>query len=260
MEYPAIHEYDDDHRLIKLTIGQLLELPIENWKHNRPPDEVRFAEIEAFIQKRNNEILQPFYINYNSETDIYEVVDGIHRYSAIKAIKDSHVLDKILDKIVFVHLFIDISYGALIDIFNNLNKTVPLPELYIGKAEDNTNKKEIIEETVEQWKIWYKSHFSSSTTSCQIPNIIRDAFINILSELYTSYKVRSKTKLLELLECANSNIRDYVLAGISLRTIPIKFSEQQKQKCSKSGCYLFLYRDVGNIKYFIDKDTTSVVV
>jgi hypothetical protein len=259
MEHNLIHKYDDNHRLIKLSIKQLLELPIENWKHNRPPDEVRVAEIESFIQKRANEILQPFYIHYNPKTDIYEILDGIHRYSAIKEVSEKN-MEHISDKILFIHLFIDISYGALIDIFNNLNKTVPVPELYIGKAEDNTNKKEIIEETVEQWKIWYKSHFSSSTTSCQIPNILRDSFINILSELYTSYKVRSKTKLLELLECANSNIRDYVLAGISLRTIPIKFSEQQKQKCSKSGCYLFLYRDVGNIKYFIDKETTSVVV
>jgi hypothetical protein len=259
MEYPAIHEYTEDNRLIKLTIEELLKLPMENWKHNRPPDEVRVAEIESFIKKRANEILQPFYIHYNPKTDIYEILDGIHRYSAIKEVSEKN-MENISDKIVFIHLFIDLSYGTLIDIFQNLNKTVPVPELYIGQTQDNTNKKEIIEEISTEWKKMYKEHFSGSKTSCQIPNIIRDSFIDILSELYTSYKIRSKSKLLELLERANTNIKDYVLAGVSFRTIPIKFSDNQLQKCSKSGCYLFLYRDISKIKYFIEKEVTGVFV
>jgi hypothetical protein len=255
MEYPAIHEYTHDHRLIKLTVGQLLELPIENWKHNRPPDEVRVAEIKEFIHKRGNDILQPFYIHYNSKKDVYEVLDGIHRYSSMKGAEEH-----IFDKTVFVHLFIDYSCGSLVDIFENLNKTVPVPELYIGQPQADTTKKDIIEEVSEQWKKQYKSHFTNSKTSYQIPNIIRDSFINILSELYTSYTVRNKTKLLELLERANSNIKDYVLAGVSLRTIPIKFTANQLKKCSETGCYLFLYRDIGNIKYFIEKEVTGVIV
>lgn len=264
MEYPAIHEYTDDHRLIKLTVEQLLELPLENWIHNRPPDEVRFAEIEAFIQKRNNQILQPFYINYNSKTGIYEVIDGIHRYSAMKAIKDPNILCKILDKIVFIHLFIDLEHGSLLTVFNNLNKTVPLPELYIGHnvqtAHENIVKKEIIQEVAEEWQRKYKSHFSEST-SYQIPNILRDSFINILDELYTCYTVRNKAKLLQLLESANNKIRENVISGVKDRRIPKKLSEQQKQKCSKTGCYLFLYRDIEDIKYIIkNDDVTSVVV
>lgn len=263
MEYPAIHEYDDDHRLIKLTVGQLLELPMENWKHNRPPDEVRFAEIEAFIQKRTNEILQPFYINYNSKTGIYEVVDGIHRYSAIKAVKDPNILGKIVDKIVFVHLFIDLEHGSLLTIFNNLNKTVPLPELYIGHtvqtSHENIIKKEIIQEVAEEWQRKYRSHFSDST-SYQIPNILRDSFINILDELYTSHTVRNKAKLLELLEIANNKIKEYVLSDVKDKRLPKKISEQQKQKCSKTGCYLFFYRDIKDIKYLIKNDDVPSVV
>jgi hypothetical protein len=258
MEYPAIHEYTDDHRLIKLTIGQLLELPIENWKHNRPPDEVRVVEIKEFIQDKVkiNDILQPFYIHYNSKKDIYEVLDGIHRYSAMKGAEEH-----ISDKTVFVHLFVDLSCGSLVDIFENLNKTVPVPELYIGQPQADTTKKDIIEGVAEQWKKLYKSHFSGSSTSCQIPNIIRDHFINILSELYTSYRIRCKTKLLELLERANSNIKDYIIADVSCREIPIKFSDKQKQKCLDSGCYLFLYsRDIRIIKYFIENGVTSVTV
>lgn len=259
MEYPAIYEYNESHRQIKLTIEQLLRLPMENWKHNRPPDEFRVAEIESFIQKRANEILQPFYIHYNPKTDIYEILDGIHRYSAIKGVSEKN-MENISDKMIFIHLFIDISYGSLIDIFQNLNKTVPVPELYNGQTQDNANKKEIIESITDEWKKLYKEHFSGSKTSCQVPNIMRDSFIDILSDLYTSYKIRSKAKLLELLERANTNIKDYVVARISLRNMPIKFSDNQLQKCSKTGCYLFLYRDISNIKYFIEKEVTGVVV
>jgi hypothetical protein len=248
MEYPVIHEYDESHRVIKLNIGQLLELPIENWKANRPPDDVRVAELEAFIQKQASKVLQPLYIHYNPKTDIYEVLDGIHRYSAMKAMKEPHILDKI----VFVHLFIDHDHGSLISIFNNLNKTVPVPELYIAQSQDNANQKEIIEAVTEQWKKLYKSHFSGSNTSCQIPNIIRDHFINILTKLYTSHRIRCKTKLIELLERANYNIKEYVLSDKKLAEFRKNFSENQLQKCSKSGCYLFLYKDIDDIEYFIE--------
>jgi hypothetical protein len=255
MDYPAIHEYDESHRLIKLNIGQLLELPVENWKPNRPPDDIRVIEIEAFIQKKATKILQPLYIHYNPKIDVYEVLDGIHRYSAMKGIKDSHILDKI----VFVHLFIDHDHGSLISIFNNLNKTVPVPELYLGPAGDNVHQKQIIEETVEQWKKMYKSHFSGSATSCQIPNIIRDNFINLLSELYKFHNVRNKEKLLELLERCNSNIKDYILSDKKVTRFPKDFSKNQLQKCSKTGCYLFLYKNIDDINYFIKNELTDIL-
>jgi hypothetical protein len=246
-KYQTIHEYDERHRLIKISIRQLLELPMENWKHNRPPDEIRVSEIESFIQKRTNQILQPFYIHYNPKINVYEILDGIHRYSAIKSIREENVLEKM----IFVHLFIDLTYGNLIDIFNDLNKTVPVPELYITSTQDNSNEKDTIEEIVKHWQKLYKQHFSSSN-NYTIPNINRDSFINLLSDLYTSYRIRNKTKLIELLEKANTNIKNYVTSGLSCRQIPTKFTENQKKKCSESGCYLFLYKDINTIKYFTE--------
>jgi hypothetical protein len=251
MEHNLIHKYGDNHQLIKLSIKQLLELPIENWKHNRPPDEIRVSEIETFIQKRDTLILQPFYIHYNPKNGIYEILDGIHRYTAMKNIEYPELIE---DKIVFVHLFVNLTYGNLIDIFQDINKTVPVPELYINSTNvnDNANEKVIIEEVSKEWQRKYKSHFSPSS-NYNVPNINRDVFINILSHLYTSYKVRNSTKMSEMLERANTNIRDYVLAGVGFRNMPIKFSDKQKEKCKESGCYLFLYKDIETIKYFAGK-------
>lgn len=246
MDYPVIHEYDKHKKLIKLTIGQLLELPIENWKHNRPPDEFRVAEIEEYITEPDNEILQPLYIHYNSKIGIYEVLDGIHRYSAMKNVKD---ILPISDKLVFVHLFVDLTYGNLIDIFQNLNKTLPVPELYMSSAEDNLNQKLIIQEVVNEWKNKYKGHFSNSNNYTS-PNINDTSFTNILCELYTSHTVRNKAKLLQLIERANNNIKAYIIANVPSKEIPIKFSDKQKKKCFDSGCYLFLYKDITIIDSF----------
>ncbi len=250
MEFTIIHEYTPKKHLVKLTIKQLLELPIENWKHNRPPDEIRVAEIEDYILDQDNQILQPFYIHYNSKIDVYEMLDGIHRYSAIKNIKDC---PSIYEKVVFVHLFTDLTYGNLIDIFQNLNKTIPVPELYMNPDQDNTSEKEIIEEVVAIWKKKYKSHFSSlKTTYSNIPNINSDTFKDMLSELYKYKKVRSKEKLLELIEKANANIKEYIISGANHKEISEKtLSNKQLQKCAITGCYLFLCRDIRSIKSFI---------
>jgi hypothetical protein len=247
--YSSIHEYSENHHLIKISITKLLELPVKNWKYNRPPDEVRVAEIENYLKRKDSKILQPFYIHYNTICGTYEILDGIHRYSAIKH------LQPINDKILFVHLFIDLTDGTLIDIFKDLNKTVPVPELYISTTtiDDSANEKAVIEDIVKEWQRKYKQHFSSSN-NYTIPNINRDSFINMLSELYTTYRVRSKPKMLEILERANNNIRDYLLSGITCKTISTKFSEKQKEKCKDSGCYLFLYKDIETIKYFINKE------
>jgi hypothetical protein len=250
MDYPVIHQYNKHTRLIKITIGQLLDLPIENWKHNRPPDEFRVAEIVEYIIEQDNEILQPLYIHYNSKIGVYEMLDGIHRYSAMKNVKGNPLIS---DKAVFVHLFVDLTYGKLIDIFQNLNKTLPVPELYMNPAQDNVNQKQIIEEIVKEWKKNYKGHFSNSN-NYTIPNINDTSFTNILSDLYTSYKVRSKAKLLERIERANTNIKAYIIADDALDEIPIKFSDKQKKKCRDSGCYLFLYKDIAIVKYFIGKE------
>jgi hypothetical protein len=277
MEHQAIHQYNEYCRLILITIEQLLQLNAQNWKYNRPPDEIRIEEIKKYIVRKDTNILQPFYIHYDTTTQTYEILDGIHRYTALKEINKqipqyalaptTSILStltvvgmefepqkRVNHKIVFVHLFIDLTEGSLIDIFQDLNKTVPVPNLYIACApiSIDADEKETIQEVTKVWQRKYKSHFSHSP-SCNVPNINRDTFMNLLSNLYTKYKIRSKTKLEEILSLANGSIREYVESGVHSRAIPNKFSDKQKDKCKETGCYLFLYKEE-MINFFIQSN------
>lgn len=242
-----VHVYNPDHQVIKMSIKDMLELPIENWKYNRPPDEIRSIEIANYFNKFNVDILQAFYIHYRPDTDAYEMLDGIHRYTGLKMMNN---LELMYDKIIFIHLFTDLTDGILIDIFQNLNKTVPVPSLYIHVDKKDDTEKVIVEDITKQWITKYKSHFSPNS-ECNIPNINRDTFIILLTDLYNLYKIRTKDKLEDILEKANILIKEHVQSGLHTRYMPNKFSNKQKDKCLKSDCYLFLYRP-DKIKEIID--------
>jgi hypothetical protein len=232
-----VHSYNEDHKLIIMTVKDMLKLKIENWEYNRPPDEIRCNEIANHYTKFNVDILQPFYFHYRPKVNRYEVLDGIHRYTGLIMMNEKELM---YDKIVFIHIFTDLMDGMLIDIFQNINKTVPVPKLYISANNDDTEK-QIIEYVTKDWIKKYTAHFSPNP-NCNVPNINRDTFIELLTYISKSYQVCSKEKLEEILQKANQHIKDHIQSGLNTRTLPNKFSEKQKEKCVKTGCYLFLYR------------------
>ncbi len=258
MEHQPIHQYSKGKKVILITVEDLLKLNSQNWKYNRPPDEIRIEEIKKYIVRKDTNILQPFYIHYDTNTQTYEILDGIHRYTALKELRVSNMEfepQQIINrKMVFVHLFIDLTEGALIDIFQDLNKTVPVPNLYIACSpiSVDADEKEAVGDITKDWQRKYKSHFSHSP-NCNIPNINRDTFMNLLSNLYNKYRVRNKARLEEILELANNSIREYVESGVHSRAIPNKFSDKQKDKCRETGCYIFLYKE-DMINYFIQSN------
>lgn len=231
-----IHFYDPEHQLIKMQIKDMLPMNIVNWKYNRPADEIRCSEITEYFTKYNPEIVQPFVLHNRTSTDEFEVLDGIHRWTSLVKIGNT---DQMRNKYVLVHIFSNKSDGFLVDLFQNLNKTVPVPNLYMNANNDDTTQKQIIEHVTKDWIKKYSSHFSPNR-NCNVPNINRDTFIDLITEIYNSKKVRSKEQLEELLQKANQSIKEQVETGS--RLYRIKPSDKQKEKCSTTGCYLFLCR------------------
>jgi hypothetical protein len=231
-----LHSYDTEHKLIKLSIKDFLELNIVNWKYNRPPDEVRCTEIAEYFTKFTPDILQPFVFHYLSNTQQYEALDGIHRWNSLTKMKNTQQMN---EKFVLIHVYTDKSDGFLVDIFQNLNKTVPVPNLYFRANNEDETEKQIIEHITKDWMKKYQSHFSPNA-NCNVPNINRDIFIELITDIYKSSKIRSKEKLEEVLQCANQKIKERTES--SFRDNRNKFSDKQKEKCVKTGCYLFLYR------------------
>lgn len=241
-----LHKYSNEEYLIKISVKELLQKNVVNWKYNRPHDEIRCNEIKDYFIKPNALINSPLHLHYNERYEEFECLDGIHRYTALKLIEDKQLVN---DKTAIIFIYFKKTEGELIDIFKNINKSIAVPELYISN-EYSENDKEVIQTVVNEWKDKYEPHFSSSK-DFRVPQMNRDIFIDFVTDIYNDYKIRSKSRLLQLLNKTNDSVKEYIDTGYSHNRKPIKFTPKQLDKCKKTGCYLFLYKDSILKEYFI---------
>jgi hypothetical protein len=232
-----LHQFSPEHQLVESTVENMCCWPLCNWEHNRPPDRVRCEDIAQSLAKPGVQLLQPFYFFYDSKQHLYHVLDGIHRYTALMTL---HEDENVKRKTVLAHIFTDVSKGALVDVFENINKTIPVPNLYIHVGGHTADAISLVSTTVAEYQKRYREHFSPNATFCA-PNINREAFTNLLSDLCQRHHITCPDLLEKLLQKTNATIRDHVEAGLHTRHLPNKFSDKQKNKCRKSGLYLFLY-------------------
>ena len=127
---------------------------------------------------------------------------------------------------------LNMTNGQTIDLFQSLNKSNPVPELYMFDTDQQ--KRVVIEENVTEWIKRFGTHFTSSK-SPNIPNMNRDRFIEILDFVYTKYNLNNSNSYLlsDKLYELNANLKN---------NPPKKLSENSLEKCVKTGCFLFLLR------------------
>jgi len=239
-----VHSYSDTHYISKCTIGDLLQAHILNWEHNRPPDVTRSREIAEHIYTRRPILDWMLYMTNDRATNTFYVVDGIHRYTALKIIYEENQkpadlitpdlfgsngdADWLYDTYILICIRTNPTKGETIDWFQTLNRSNPVPDLYIVNAA--AEKRKHIEEVAHEWSTHFKPHFSASQKP-NIPNINRDRFIDILDELYEKYNITSVQKLNDKLYELNNNLRE---------NIPPKTSQTALDKCRQTGCFLFI--------------------
>ena len=249
-----IHSYSQRHMIVKLKVANLLSAPITNWKYNRPPDQIRCADIAKYIYISKKPLDTMLYLSFNNSTQSFDVVDGIHRFTSLKILKENN--SKSLNLIdpcdygnnndavwlyqshIILNMRFNATEGELIELFKNLNKSSPISDLYI--RDFVKEKREIIENVANNWQVKYKSHFSSNNKPNK-PNINRDRFIDLLQEIYVKYNINEDNKNLleQVLDRANWNISI---------NIPHKLSETIVDKCKSTGCWLFIYTNEKLIK------------
>jgi hypothetical protein len=241
-----IHSFQEEHLIIKCQVKDLLEAPIINWEYNRPPDMSRCPDIAKYIYNSKRSIDTLFCLHFNNNKKTFEVLDGIHRYTALKLIKNENNKPRdficpgdygsnndaqwLFDEYVLLNLRFNCPLGVLIEVFQSINKSNPVPELYI--RDTTKEKRNIIETITNAWQINYKSHFSSHIKPNK-PNINRDRFIELLDKIYDKYNINNENKFVleNLLDHANTYVR---------RNIPKKITKSILEKCQETGCYLFL--------------------
>ena len=249
--HKVFHSFNNEytHFLIKVTINDLLNAPVVNWEMNRPPDMIRCNDIAKFIYKSKYPIDSMIYLSYNNLKRTFEVLDGIHRITALRIIKkeNSNPINLmtpndfgyekdaepwLFESYIMVNIRFNSTIGDLIETFQTLNKSNPVPELYM--KDNSKEKKIIIEDIVKQYQKLFKSHFTSSQNPV-VPNINREKFIDLLDRIYDKYNIStdSKDKIDELLTKTNTFIQN---------NIPSKISKKAIDKCNETQCYLFLYK------------------
>ena len=242
-----IHYYSDRHMIIKIKVNDLLNAPISNWKYNRPPDLIRCSDIAKYIYLSKKPLDTMLYLSFNNMNQSFDIVDGIHRYTSLKILKENNskslnLIDPgdygsnndavwLYESYIILNIRFNAIESELIDLFKNLNKSTPISELYI--RDFVKEKREIIENVANNWQVKYKSHFSSNNKPNK-PNINRDRFIDLLQEVYVKYNINEDNKHLleQALDRANWNISN---------NIPLKLSETILDKCKSTGCWLFIY-------------------
>lgn len=252
-----LFSYNENHGIYKIKIKDLLVDMITNWEYNRPPDMERCSDIARYIYNSKKPIDTMIYLSFNNMKEIFEVLDGIHRITALKMIKDENSKPIELvslgdfgsendaywlyEQYLVVNIRFNATLGELIEVFKNLNKSQTVSELYI--CDHSRQQKDIIEGIINEWYFKYKKHFSSSANPVT-GNTNRTKFSNLLLHLYEKHKIRhsNSDKLRKLLEEANIRLSEE--AKITNSTIiSSKISIDIRAKCRESGCYLFLLKN-----------------
>jgi hypothetical protein len=245
-----LFSYNDNHGIYKIKVKDLLIDTITNWEFNRPPDMERCPDIARYIYNSRKPIDTMIFLSFNNLKENFEVIDGIHRITALKMIKEenSKPLDYLChgdfgsgndatwlyEQYLLVNIRFNTSKGDLIGVFENLNKSQTVSELYI--CDHSKEKKEMIESIVEEWYQRFKKHFSS-TSNPVTGNTNKTKFTNLLLHLYDKHKIRQSNaeKLKKILENANIRISKNIPDTVSSLNIRVK--------CKDSGCYLFLLKN-----------------
>lgn len=239
-----VHKFTDLHVICKFTIEDLLNSNVTNWQFNRPPDYTRCRDIAYYLYNTKRPVDTMFYMSFNNLTSCFDILDGIHRYTALKYLRQqnsqptNHIdsgyfganLDAkwLYDQQIIVNIRFNALESDLIETFKSLNKNNPVPDLYIRDVAKE--KRDLIESIVFKWQKKYPSHFSSSNSPNK-PNCNRDKFIGFLDEAYDKFNDPYNDLENALVQC-NESIK---------MNLP-KLSSSILKKCEESGCYLFLHK------------------
>jgi hypothetical protein len=239
-----VHKFTDLHVICKFTIEDLLNSDIANWCFNRPPDHVRCRDIAYYLYNTKRPVDTMFYMSYNNLSGRFDILDGIHRYTALKYLREQNSeptnhIDSgyfganrdatwLYSQYVVVNIRFNALESDLIETFKSLNKSNPVPDLYIRDVVKE--KRDLIELVVLKWQGRYPSHFSPSASPNK-PNCNRDKFIGFLDEIYDKFSDPPSELEHALTQCNE-------LVKMNAPKTPPSILK----KCEETGCFLFLHK------------------
>ena len=232
----TVINYSPTHKVIQVCVKNFIQSPISNWIGNRPHDIVRCEEIADYLKKPTTEIELPFLLFYSLMYNRFEIIDGNNRYNALLLLNmdDEKYFDlitpSIFNKKIILNIRYNPTYNEVSEIFININKSIPVHDIYTSAHRDN-DKNKIINIIINEYQEKHKNHFSTSTKPVK-PNINRKSFDDLLVTLYDKLHINNNLTLFkQILHKANTIFKNN----------PPLLTDGQLQKCTINDCWLFVY-------------------
>ena len=212
-----------------IASSKLMTFPIEIPNIQRIRDGDKVSEIVAYQQGKLKQtgscnFIGSINIHYCAENQDLYLVDGQHRFEAIKQI--SHTISiPVCVEIVKVSTLQELKEN-----YNMINKNTPLPEF------PETIDKTIPERVANYYKQRYPNIWSKSTRANR-PNIYFNYFQEALGVLVNRMEIKTAQELQIILDEHNEKLSKVMRADVS---------EKQIRKCAESGIYFGLYSHISD--------------
>jgi hypothetical protein len=223
----------DNVFLYKYIINKTTVINFENWKKNRPPDEVRIRQISEYFKGNNLRIIPGVIYAWKTPQEANLVVyDGIHRLLAAKESEK--------ELICLIQVTATNDEQVIVDHFLNINKSVSVPSIYL--EETDVLKKLVCQNVANELCRRYPT-FVSPSRKPFIYNFNRDNIVEFISTLELDFcKPGIDKKIVNELNGMNYLAKDHV----------IRNQISHPKKCSFHNFYLF-YLDKPVIKHRLEE-------
>lgn len=224
-----LYSLDNNHKGFSVNWKDISGI-CKKWSGNREPDMNRVKDMEHFY--KNGGYLPPIIHLACVDNEGLVCYDGNHRRCVFDNCKDE-VITCIVD-VIF-----NATSREIYDTFNNLNKSVSVPSIYLSNNDKKTTVKYQIIELVNKYEKNYKSMVSSSSR-CRSPNFNRDNFIENIYEIYESF---DGTLSIDEIERYLVTLNTEYANGHKCRPHS-SYSSKVIDKCRKNNLWLFLDRTI----------------
>jgi hypothetical protein len=220
---------EEEHQTCLIPFDVFAKMPIRRWKHNRPSDQDRVAEIREFMRgsKRVDGII--YLAGIGQDLVCYE---SNHRREALEGIAHDRIVD-------FRPILIDVIWNATDELIKNeffrLNKAVSVPDLYIDPTDVGDgvgiNAYDRVQQLIAARDLFCSKYSAVkvTTNNPHRPNFNSDKLLDDLARVSNSNKI-SIPEMLRRLDLLNAKLA---------RSDHTKLSQKVIDRCEKSGCWLF---------------------
>lgn len=228
--------YIDNNHIGYIIKWKLISPLCKKWSRNRDADMTRVNEM---IEYHNAGGYIPKMLHLAEIIDEGLVCyDGNHRRELLNYIEKNENSE--------IECIIDIVYRVsqkdVYDIFENINKSVQLPAIYLDADTKNNINKDYLINIVKKYETNYKM-FLSSSSRCHAPQFNRDTFTDNLSDICDKLSTNNLDFNIDELEELLDDLNTYY-SQQKLCKDHSKYRSSIIDKCRKHNFWLFIDKTI----------------